>query len=80
MKSIRVSRRLKSDRLPELRPFIGQKVNILVLAEGTAKQNKKPKAIKFEDMLGGWPEDELNDGFEVWNEAERKKNQIRSLD
>lgn len=57
-------------RLPELRPFIGKDVEILV-RETPRTSADAVKPFDFETMKGGWP-DAADDGFEDAVEAWRK--------
>lgn len=43
------------------------------------EETPSPNGADFDQLLGGWPEDELDDGFEEWVVEERKKNLIPDL-
>jgi hypothetical protein len=64
MNAVRIRRRLDSPipQLPELAPLIGKDVEIIVLEDVSAARVGRP--VRFDDLKGGWPDDQLNDGFE----------------
>ena len=87
MDAAHIHKQLDSETVPELKPFVGKRVDIYVFegavaAPGSVHVKPPPsylpasKSIEelareqgvvlrpIEQMLGGWPEDELNDGFE----------------
>lgn len=93
MNAIRIRKQITSDtlRLPELKPFMGKRVEIIVLDDARSDRDVPRKRISLkppphsippcktidevaaeqgvslkpiEQMLGGWPADELDDGFE----------------
>lgn len=83
--TVRIQTHVDSEmvRLPELRPFIGKDVEILVreTPRTTAElplelNNVKP--FSFETMKGGWP-DAANDGFEDTVESWRKNDELPEL-
>jgi len=39
-----------------------------------------PTPMKFEDLVGGWPKDELNDGFEEEVNKWRESEKVRDLE
>lgn len=77
MNAIRIRKKLEKaiPQLPELTPLLGRAVEIIVLedseaerASGSASSSQStdgaPPPARFEDLLGGWPEDQIDDGFE----------------
>lgn len=93
MNTIRVRTHLDSEtiNLPQLRPFIGKDVEIVVVEEDqdassvsaagrlqelAAKQGVVP-IRDYRDLLGGWPATEVDDGFEA-DLDRRRKNELVS--
>jgi hypothetical protein len=74
MSVVRIHKRLELPipELPELAPLIGKDVEIIA-RERSASGNAEPKPARFGDLKGGWPEDQLNDGFE--EEVDRWRRQ-----
>ena len=77
MNAVRIRKKLVSaiPQLPELTPLVGRVVEIIVLDDSEAERapgnssssesvDDAPPPARFEDLLGGWPEDQLDDGFE----------------
>jgi hypothetical protein len=64
MNAVRIRKRLDLPipQLPELAPMIGKDVEIIVLEDLSGRPERSP--VRFDDLKGGWPEDQLNDGFE----------------
>jgi hypothetical protein len=50
-------------QLPELAPMIGKNVEIIVLEDSAGGGTTRAPA-RFDDLKGGWPDDQLSDGFE----------------
>jgi hypothetical protein len=65
MSVVRIRKRLDLPipQLPELAPLIGKDVEIIAREQsGTGGDVHKP--ARFGDLKGGWPEDQIDDGFE----------------
>lgn len=64
MNAVRIRRHLDSPipQLPELAPLIGKDVEIIALEDVPAGRTRRP--VRFDDLKGGWPEDQLDDRFE----------------
>lgn len=72
---IRMRLDLPIPQLPELAPLIGKDVEIVAREQPTAEG--LGTLTPFSDLKGGWPEDQLNDGFE--EEVDRwRREQWRS--
>lgn len=65
MSVVRIRKRLDLPipQLPELAPLIGKDVEIIA-REQPVDAPAAHKPARFTDLKGGWPEDQLNDGFE----------------
>jgi hypothetical protein len=70
MNAVRIRKRLDGPipQLPELTPLVGRTVEIIVLDESEASRPEEPSNVNpsahFDDLLGGWPEDQREDGFD----------------
>jgi len=66
--------------------MIGKEVEIIVLEESIASaagarsalshstlDQSESRTVRFEDLKGGWPQDQLHDGFE--EEVDRMRNE-----
>ena len=100
MDTAHIRKQLDSETLPELKPWIGKRVEIYVFESASASPGSlriapppfsvsPVKSVKelaaeqgvalrpVEEMVGGWPAEELNDGFEnalnSWREREIEK-------
>jgi hypothetical protein len=84
MSVLRIRKRLDEPipQLPELTPLVGRTVEIIVL-EGSDSGSSEHIAdtetpARFDDLLGGWPEDERADGFEEAVRELRRRPWTRS--
>jgi hypothetical protein len=93
--ALRIRKRLDSPipELPELNPMIGRVVEIIVLDEsattlgmgGTASSlqsfdDDSGPIPSFDDLLGGWPSDQVDDDFEQSVAELRHKRWTREID
>lgn len=65
MSVVRIRKRLDLPipQLPELAPLIGKEVEIIAREQSVSAPGAH-KPARFVDLKGGWPEDQVDDGFE----------------
>lgn len=84
MSILRIRKRLEEPipQLPELTPFVGQTVEITVRDESdiTSPEHVADAGspARFDDLLGGWPEEERADRFEEAVHELRRRPWTRS--
>lgn len=84
MKAVRIRKKLDEPipQLPELAPWVGRVVEIIVLDESDAMDAQPNEtevgAPRFEDLVGGWPDDARDDGFEQAVQELRRRPWTRS--
>lgn len=84
MSVLRIRKRLDEPipQLPELTPLVGRTVEIIVRDESDIEASEHVanagSPARFDDLLGGWPEDEQADGFEEAVRELRRRSWTRS--
>jgi hypothetical protein len=91
--ALRIRKRLDGPipELPELNPMIGRMVEIIVLDESAGSLGKAETSFqpsddeagpvpRFDDLLGGWPSDQVDDDFEQAIGELRHKRWTREID
>lgn len=84
MSVLRIRKRLDGPipQLPELTPLVGRTVEIIVRDESDIEASEQvddaSSPARFDDLLGGWPEEERADGFEEAVGEVRRRSWTRS--
>jgi hypothetical protein len=85
MNAVRIRKRLDEPipQLPELTPLVGRTVDIIVLDESETAQSEQisdaNSSARFDDLLGGWPDGERDDGFDDAVRELRRRSWTRSV-
>jgi predicted DNA-binding antitoxin AbrB/MazE fold protein len=57
-----------------------RRVRLTVNTDAASVTLAKKPSTRLQDYMGGWPKDEIGDGFEDWTNDQRHQNPIRDIE